>query len=74
VTAVTIERARAAKAVIAALFENATEVCGIGIMARDGGYAVKVNVTGAGARSLQIPGEVDGIPVIVMVVGEILPL
>ncbi|HKR65043.1 MAG TPA: hypothetical protein VJZ00_15020 [Thermoanaerobaculia bacterium] len=73
-TAATIERARAAKAVIAALFENVTEVCAIGITARDGGYAVKVNVTDACARSLQIPGEVDGVPVIVTVVGDILPL
>ncbi|MGA8808798.1 MAG: hypothetical protein WB973_13060 [Thermoanaerobaculia bacterium] len=71
-TGVSLERARTAKTKIADLLQDETEVCGIGIATLDGGYGVKVNVTAA-AR-LNIPDEVDGVPVVVMVVGEILRL
>jgi hypothetical protein len=70
---VTLERARTAKTKIADLLQDEMEVCGIGIATLDGGYGVKVNVTGA-AAALHIPDEVDGVPVVVTVGGEILPL
>ena len=71
-TGVTLERARTAKITIADLLQDEAEVCGIGIATLDGGYGVKVNVTGA-TVALHIPDEVDGVPVVVTVVGEILP-
>ena len=74
-TGASIERARAAKAAIAELLDEEADVCGIGIAAVDGGYCVKVNVAGAAAAAaLRVPDEVDGVPVVVVVISEILPL
>ena len=68
---VTLEAARSAKAKVATMLGDAAEVNGIGITQVADGYAVKVNLSRAPQSSLGIPTEVDGVPVVVAVVGPI---
>jgi hypothetical protein len=65
------ERARAAKEKVREIVAAVPEVNGIGITIIEGKYTVKVNVTREPAAAASIPREVDGIPVIVRVVGRI---
>lgn len=69
-TPATLERARAAKAKTRELLAGFASVRGIGIAMLDGGYGVKVNLLEAFPPGV-IPDDVDGVPVIVDVVGEI---
>lgn len=69
----TLEEARAAKAAVRLLLGGIQGLCGLGITSVDGGYAVKV-ILGRGAPRDAIPDDVDGVPVIVDVVGELTPL
>lgn len=66
----TLDRAREAKPKLAALLESVPEVRGVGIAILDDGYGLKVNVS-APVQSVEIPCEVDGVPVIVAVIGTI---
>jgi hypothetical protein len=58
---------------LAAALETVEEVLGLGIAVLDGGFGLKVNVESEAVTS-SIPSEVDGVAVIVEVVGEITPL
>lgn len=73
-TAPSLDRARAAKAQLAEALKGLPEVRGIGIAMLDkGGFGVKVNVSSMPA-GCTIPSEVDGVAVIVEIVGAITPL
>lgn len=70
-TGVTLERARAAKQKLSKILADVAELRGLGIAILADGYGVKVNV----ARRLawNVPAEIDGVPVIVEIVGAIRP-
>jgi hypothetical protein len=63
-----LERARAAKARLAAELAGQETVVGIGLHRTADGFGVKVNLRRAG---LALPADVDGVPVTVDVVGPI---
>jgi hypothetical protein len=71
--AVTIDRARAAKVKVVALLDGLAELQAIGIAMLDDGFGVKVNLWRKPADGI-IPAEVDGVPVIVEIVGPIAAL
>jgi hypothetical protein len=66
----TLERSQAAKATIAAALTGRPELRGIGIAVLDCGYGVKVNLSSRPA-DLSLPDEVDGVPIIIDIVGTI---
>jgi hypothetical protein len=66
----TIERARAAKTHFLEQFGHLRELNGVGLTRVDQGYAVKVNLS-APLDGALIPQEVDGVPIVVDVVGRI---
>lgn len=68
-TPATLEQARAAKRKLAARLRDREDVQGIGIAVVQAGYGVKVNLAGPSAEG--IPDDVDGVPVIVDVVGPV---
>ena len=68
-----LERARAAKERLSEQLTGLPELRGIGIAILDGGFGVKVNLLRAVGEDV-VPGEVDGVPVIVDVVGPIVAL
>ena len=65
----TLEQARAAKGHVRDVIGQLADLAGVGITRMDGGYAVKVNLTGPPRAKL--PSEVDGVPLRVEVVGPI---
>jgi len=69
-TPATLERARATRVRVAALLADTAEVVGVGVTFLDDGFAVKVNLRELPV-SCAIPDEIDGVPVIVEVVGRI---
>jgi hypothetical protein len=69
----TLDEAQAAKAILRERLRGMPGLRGLGITTVDGGYAVKVLVA-RGALSDAIPDDVDGVPVVVDVVGELTPL
>jgi len=69
----TLERARQAKAVLLQRLAGLSELRGIGIALLKGGYGVKVNLSRALEEGV-VPDDVDGVPVIVDIVGQIVPL
>lgn len=64
-----LERARAAKETTTRLARKITGVNGIGITKRRGRYAVKVSI--AEARPTGLPESVDGVPLVIEVVGPV---
>lgn len=68
----TLDEARAAKAKLVLLLRELPELSGVGISRIGGGFGLKVNLEAP--TSFPIPSEVDGVPVIVAVVGPIVPL
>jgi hypothetical protein len=68
---VSIERARAAKTQILAELANLPQINGVGLLRTDQGYAVKVNLSGPLENEETIPHEVDGVPIVVDIVGRI---
>lgn len=70
---VTLEQARAAKATVVRRFEAIGEIVGVGITRVGGSYAVKVNLREAPSADVDVPTQVDGVPVRVDVVGTIRP-
>jgi hypothetical protein len=72
VTGATLEETRAAKAKLALLLEGLPELRALGIMRMDGGFGLKVNLETA--TLFPIPADVDGVPVIVTIVGPICAL
>lgn len=67
----TLDQARAAKAHAHEVFERLASVAGVGITRVADGYGVKVNLHAAPDPAVDLPGEVDGVPVRVEVVGTI---
>lgn len=69
--AVSIVQAREAKTAVRAKFSKIGRVVGIGITRVKQDYAVKVNLHAAPASDVRIPKKVDGVPVLVEVVGDV---
>lgn len=69
--AATLEKARAAKTHAAEVFQPLAEVVGVGITRVELGYGLKINLAHPPAEDVPLPGEVDGVPVRVEVVGPI---
>ena len=67
----TLERARAAKEKLRERLANLSELRGIGIAVLDGGYGVKVNLLHR--TETLIPVEIDGVPIVIEVVGRMIP-
>jgi hypothetical protein len=65
----TLEQARAAKSKAIALLA-ALPVVGVGITRIGDGYGLKVNLS-ASVVAAAVPGDVDGVPIKMEVVGEI---
>lgn len=68
---VTLERAQAAKQTALRRFETLGKVVGVGITRVAGEYAVKVNLREPVDPGIELPTEVDGVPVCVEVTGSI---
>jgi hypothetical protein len=68
---VDLEKARAAKKRVRALLPKALKLNGIGITQVGGDYAVRVNLEETPRADLCLPDTVDGVPVVVKVVGRI---
>lgn len=66
-----LEAARAAKNKAKALFPKEARVCGVGLTRRSGHYCVKVNLETEPGPDLHLPSKVDGVPVVVKVVGKV---
>jgi hypothetical protein len=73
VRAVNIEEARAIKRVLAERLGDEPAVRGLGIARRGSGYVVKLDLATALPRE-KVPAEIDGVTIVVEVVGEIRPL
>ncbi len=69
-TPATLEQARAAKQKLLEQLRGHAGLRGVGIALLDGGYGVKVNFDAPPPAGL-VPDDVDGVPVIVDVVGSI---
>ena len=69
-TAVDLDRARAAKERLRALLAGHRAVNGIGLSRVGAGYELKVNLSEAGAEGA-VPPEVDGVPVRAETVGRL---
>ncbi len=70
-TSVTLDQARAAKAHAKSVFSPLATVVGVGITRHAGGYAVKVNLQSPPAKGVELPSDIDGVPVRVEVTGSI---
>ena len=68
---ISLDKARAAKKVAQARLEAAGQPAAVGITRIDGEYAVKVNVTTGHDTDSSVPAKIDGVPVLVEVVGTI---
>lgn len=71
--AVSLDRARAAKAHALREFRKYCDVVGVGITRVGGEYAVKINLSERPAPGVELPTHVDGVPVKVEVTGVIKP-
>ena len=71
--AVTLEQARAAKAMLLERLRDRHEVVGVGITRVNEDYAVKVNLA-MPMVDCDLPPLVDGVPIRVEVTGSIRPL
>lgn len=69
-TPATLDQARAAQRKLAGILKRLRQLQGIGITTVKGGFALKVNLS-VEIKPGKIPIEVDGVPVIVTIVGEI---
>ena len=67
----TLAEVRSAKEVLAKRLANVDGVVGVGITKVDGQYAVKVNLQQPLNDATVIPGDVDGVPVHLDIVGPI---
>jgi hypothetical protein len=68
---VTLEQARAAKAAALRYFEQLGTVVGVGVTRVDDDYAVKINLREPLGNDVDVPAEIDGVPVRIEVVGQI---
>ena len=68
---VTLEQARAAKAAAQRRFEQLPSLVGVGVTRVDGEYAIKINLREPLTPAADVPADIDGVPVVVEVVGAI---
>ena len=66
-----LEKAQAAKRTALRRFEKLGKVTGVGITRVKGEYAVKVNLSEPVDPGVELPTEIDGVPVRVEVTGTI---
>ena len=66
----TLDSARLAKAKLTSILATARNVVGIGITRVGGGFGLKVNLSDRD-ESVTVPSEVDGVPIVVEVIGRI---
>lgn len=66
-----IEKARAAKKKAGVLLEELAPGSAVGITRVPGGYAVKVNLRERLPTGVELPREVDGVPLRIEIVGRI---
>ena len=71
-TPATLQEAEAAKRKLRERLSGISAIRGIGIATLRRGYGIKVNLLDQSARHL-VPDDIDGVPVIVDVVGIISP-
>jgi hypothetical protein len=71
VSPATLEQAAAAKKKLAMMLEDLPELSALGIAILDGGFGLKVNLTRGTDRPIST--EIDGVPVIIEVIGEVAP-
>jgi hypothetical protein len=67
----TIDEARAAKTRAAKIFGRAAGLTGVGITRIGSGYGLKVNLSESPADDASLPSDIDGVPVLVEVVGTV---
>ena len=70
---VTLDQAQAAKAAALRRFQAIGKVVGVGITRVAGDYAVKINLSEPVDPGIELPTDIDGVPVRVEVVGTIRP-
>lgn len=70
---VTLERARAAKALALSRYRGFDNVVGVGITRLNDEYAIKVNLSEPMPSDVTLPTQIDGVPVRVEVTGRIRP-
>ncbi len=68
---ITLEQARAAKERVRGLCAKKAQVVGVGITRLGAGFGVKVNLASQPEAGVELPQEVDGVPIRVEVVGAI---
>ncbi len=66
-----LKEARAAKDKAFRLFKKVSPVCGVGITRARGVYAIKVNLEAEPDSPGELPDEIDGVPIVVSVVGKV---
>ena len=66
-----IGMARAAKVNAFSVFSRLANVNGVGIIRVGGGYGLKVNLAQHPPEGVELPKEVDGVPIVVEFVGRI---
>jgi hypothetical protein len=64
-----LEAARAAKRKALRLFEGLAAVCGAGVAMEDGRYVVRLNLEAEPEPAVELPSEVDGVPITIQVIG-----
>lgn len=67
----TLDQARAAKPRVHELLRDVLPLAGVGITRVGEGYAVKVNLSAAPGDGIDLPTEVDGVPILFEVVGQV---
>ena len=68
-----LEKARAAKALAVSRLGSLAQVNGVGITRVGQGYGVKINLSEQLHPGTEIPEDIDGVPVVVELVGRITP-
>lgn len=66
-----LEAARAAKSKLARKLSRLAQVNGVGITRVGTGYGIKINLVAQPPAGVAIPEEIDGVPVVLEVVGRI---
>jgi endonuclease YncB( thermonuclease family) len=66
-----LTKVRAAQRKVIAQLAQVREVNGVGITRVGDGYGLKVNLAAQPKRQVQLPQEIDGVPIRVEVVGPI---
>jgi len=70
---ITLDQAQVAKRVILEQFGHLGQIVGVGITRHDGDYAVKVNLSEPLHSDARLPSALDGVRLVVEVVGSIKP-